>query len=131
MSHLNKPKKYKKKWGYEIWIENNDKYCGKKLVVLPNACCSVHYHKKKKETFYVLYGELELEYSDTLDLDFWKSNKATKIVLKEGEAFTLEPLVAHRFRTNTDEICAFMEISTNHDEEDSYRIIESKYEILY
>ena len=39
-----------KLWGYEIWIENNEKYCGKHLHVVPGKKCSVHYHKDKKET---------------------------------------------------------------------------------
>jgi len=29
-----KPKKYNKKWGYELWIENNQYYCGKLLHVV-------------------------------------------------------------------------------------------------
>ena len=49
-----------KGWGYELWIENNELYCGKHLHVLPTKWCSVHYHKNKKETFYVINGELLL-----------------------------------------------------------------------
>ena len=50
-----------KLWGYEIWIENNEKYCGKHLHVVPGKKCSVHYHKDKKETFYIINGELLIE----------------------------------------------------------------------
>ena len=114
-----------KKWGYEIWIENNSLYCGKHLHVLPNKWCSVHYHKNKKETFYVIKGELLLQYSDNLDLEYWQNNRSHLIVLKEGTSFTIDTLIAHRFTSNTNIACDFIEISTHHDDDDSYRIIES------
>lgn len=114
-----------KKWGYEIWIENNDLYCGKHLHVLPKKYCSVHYHKNKKETFYVLRGELSLEYSTILEKEAWNNGVSTTVLLKEGESFTIEPYTAHRFTSNTSYSCDFIEISTHHDDEDSYRIIES------
>ena len=114
-----------KVWGYEIWIENNKLYCGKHLHVLPTKSCSVHYHKNKKETFYVIGGELRLEYSTDLSLDFWESTivKPT-IVLKKGDSFTLDTLTAHRFTSNTNYPCDFIEISTHHEDSDSYRIIQ-------
>lgn len=116
-----------KKWGYEIWIENNDLYCGKHLHVLPTKWCSVHYHKIKKETFYVIKGSLILQYSDTLDKDIWlnHTDKIQHIILNEGDSFTLEPMVAHRFSSNKSVSCDFVEISTHHSDDDSYRIIES------
>jgi len=114
-----------KGWGYELWIENNELYCGKHLHVLPTKRCSVHYHKNKKETFYIIEGELKLEYSIDLSLDFWKSTivKPTKI-LKKGDSFTLEPMIAHRFTSNTSYPCDFVEFSTHHEDSDSYRIIK-------
>jgi N-acetylneuraminate synthase len=115
-----------KKWGYELWIENNTQYCGKHLHVLPNKWCSVHYHKNKKETFYVIKGELLLQHSIKLDRDVWESDTLDTIVLKKGESFTIEPRIAHRFTSNTNYPCDFIEISTHHNDEDSYRIIESQ-----
>jgi len=114
-----------KGWGYELWIENNELYCGKHLHVLPSKWCSVHYHKNKKETFYIIEGELRLEYSTDLSLDLWKSTivKPTKM-LKKGDSFTLETLVAHRFTSNTSYPCDFIEVSTHHEDSDSYRIIK-------
>lgn len=114
-----------KKWGYEIWIENNYLYCGKHLHVLPKKYCSVHYHKNKKETFYIISGELSLQYSPNLNKEIWDLSLADVVVLKQGESFTIEPYVAHRFTSNTSYACDFIEISTHHDDEDSYRIIES------
>ena len=57
-----------KGWGYEMWIENNELYCGKHLHVLLTRWCSVRYHKNKKETFYVIKGELVLQHSTTFNL---------------------------------------------------------------
>jgi mannose-6-phosphate isomerase-like protein (cupin superfamily) len=117
--------KIEKKWGYELWIENNKLYCGKHLVVYPQKFCSAHYHKNKKETFYVIAGELSLCYSQNMDYDVWSLNLVDQIILKQGETFTLEPYTVHRFTSNLETPCEFIEISTHHDDEDSYRIIES------
>ena len=111
-----------KGWGYELWIENNELYCGKHLHVLPDKWCSVHYHKNKKETFYVIKGELKLEYSCNLE---WSSEHDIEtIMLKKGDCFTLETLVAHRFTSNTSYPCDFIEFSTHHEDSDSYRVIK-------
>jgi len=114
-----------KKWGYEIWIENNEQYCGKHLHVLPTKWCSVHYHKNKKETFYIIDGELLLQHSSSLDENRWKEGFVNSIILKKGDYFTLGQMVAHRFTSNTSYPCDFIEISTHHEDSDSYRIIES------
>lgn len=114
-----------KKWGYEIWIENNELYCGKHLHVLPTKWCSVHFHKNKKETFYVISGSLKLQYSDNLNQDAWERNLAKEIILTKGQYFTINTMIAHRFTSASNEACDFIEISTHHDDNDSYRIIES------
>lgn len=118
--------KYNKKWGYELWIENNPEYCGKLLHIIPCHKCSVHYHKLKKETFYVIDGSLTLEFSKSLNLEDWIQMRNIQIIrLNKGEAFTIERNIAHRFYSNNGLNCDFVEISTHHDEQDSYRIIES------
>jgi mannose-6-phosphate isomerase-like protein (cupin superfamily) len=115
-----------KKWGYELIIENNDLYCGKHLHVAPYKQCSVHYHKIKKETFYIIEGTLLLEFSKSLSKNDWlENNNIQKIILKKGDSFTIEPLIAHRFLSANKSSCDFIEISTHHDDEDSYRLIES------
>jgi len=115
-----------KGWGWERWIENNDLYCCKHLHVLPTKWCSVHYHKLKKETFYVINGELLLRFHDSTSRDWWQNNfyKVHEVVLRSGESFTLETGVAHAFTSNTSQPCDFIESSTHHDDEDSYRIIK-------
>jgi mannose-6-phosphate isomerase-like protein (cupin superfamily) len=118
-----------KKWGYEIWIENNSLYCGKHLHVVPNRWCSVHYHKNKKETFYVISGTLKLQYSTSLDKEEWKTNPeehlVKSIILEKGQSFTINPMTAHRFTAQSHYPCDFIEISTFHEDSDSYRIIEA------
>jgi len=51
-----------KGWGYEKWIVNNDKYCGKILFVVKDRKCSLHYHNIKDETFYIQSGKIVLHY---------------------------------------------------------------------
>lgn len=123
---MNNHKIVNKLWGHEIWIENNKKYCGKHLYIMPYKKCSVHYHKNKKETFYVLEGCLSIEYSNELDKDFWLSNNFNKTILEKGQSFTIEKLTAHRFYTTSITGCNFIEFSSYHDDDDSYRIIESE-----
>lgn len=122
---MNNYKIVNKIWGREIWIENNIQYCGKHMSVLPHRYCSVHYHKNKKETFYIIKGSLILQYSETMDLERWNNGLVDSVVLHVGDSFTLEPYIIHRFSSGTKDICEFIEISTYHDDLDSYRLIES------
>lgn len=117
-----------KKWGEEKVIVNNDLYCGKILTIMPQYQCSVHYHKNKTETFHVIEGSLELEYSLSLDVNDWLNKyKIDKIILHTGDTYDIKPLTAHRFRTANNQSCSFIEFSTHHDDKDSYRIIESQF----
>ena len=112
-----------KTWGYELWIENNKDYCGKHLHVVPNHWCSIHYNINKKETFYIIKGELLLEYApfSSAFKDGWdKICKST--VLKEGDSMTLPTHTVHAFTSNTSAPCDFIEISTFHEDSDSIRI---------
>ena len=100
-----------KKWGYEVWIENNELYCLKELVCENKEWSSEgkwHYHKVKDETFFVLEGWLRLE------------TESISIVLKERDKFRIRPGTCHRFRAETDR-CRFIEASTHHSDEDSFR----------
>jgi mannose-6-phosphate isomerase-like protein (cupin superfamily) len=99
-----------KTWGYEIWFENNEMYCGKELVCEDEKWSSkgkFHHHEIKDETFYVIEGKLLLEAG------------ATRIVLGEREKFRVKPGVRHRFRS-IGPICRFIEVSTTHSDEDSF-----------
>ncbi len=97
-----------KVWGYEKWLENNDKYCCKLLSLNKGYQCSLHYHKEKDEMFFVTKGHVRLE-SDG------------KIAhMKAGNFQRIRPGTKHRFRGIEDSI--IIEVSTYHDEGDSHRI---------
>ena len=104
-----------KSWGHEKWLVNNKLYCGKILHVLEGHCCSYHYHKLKDETFYILNGHISLELDGNI-----------KDMVK-GDVVRLVPGSKHRFFAIEDS--DIVEISTQHFDVDSYRLIASdKYE---
>jgi quercetin dioxygenase-like cupin family protein len=101
-------KRHEKGWGYEDWLVNNKKYCGKILHFNKGKLCSLHYHKLKDETFYILKGYIVLEVN------------TKKYNLRQGNTFRIKPLTKHRIYALTD--ADIIEISTQHFEKDSYRI---------
>lgn len=99
-----------KTWGYEIWFENNEMYCGKELVCVDEKWSSkgkFHHHEIKDETFYVIQGKLLLEL------------ETGQFVVREREKIRIKPGVKHKFRS-IGPICRFIEVSTTHSDEDSY-----------
>ncbi len=100
-----------KVWGHEEWIVNNSKYCGKKLVLRKGYRCSMHYHKIKEETFYVLSGKILFE------SEFSGENK-TKVI-ESGDIEHIKPNLLHRFTGLEDS--EIIEFSTFHMDKDSYR----------
>ncbi len=48
----------------EFWIANevDAGYCGKFLFVFDGQSCPVHHHRKKLETFYILFGTVKMKY---------------------------------------------------------------------
>jgi mannose-6-phosphate isomerase-like protein (cupin superfamily) len=120
-----------KGWGHELWIVNTENYCGKQLTVLPTKLCSLHVHKLKSETFYVVDGVLKLEYASSKDLDeiwadpvrFEKLKQTTYI--NKGGSFDLHVGQLHRFTSQSMNLpCTFIEFSTHHEDSDSYRLIK-------
>jgi D-lyxose ketol-isomerase len=108
-----------KLWGYEKHLVNTELYCGKILVALPNGmACSIHYHKRKTETFHVLKGRLFLQLF-SLEGELLEEKN-----LAAGDSLTLVPLTPHRFWA-IDEVCEFLEVSTQDVPEDSYRLVDS------
>jgi mannose-6-phosphate isomerase-like protein (cupin superfamily) len=103
-----------KGWGSElIWVTNN-KYCGKFLNFKKDAKFSMHFHREKEETWFVLSGKFLVVWIDTKD--------ATEHVeeLDKGDTWHNPPLVPHRV------ICieegTLLEISTPDSVEDNYRV---------
>ena len=104
-----------KGWGYEKWIVNKEEYCGKLLFFEKGKRCSWHFHKIKDEVFYLQSGSLMVCYSEDDDL-----SKANKILLKPGENFYVYPGLRHQMHALEDS--ELFEFSTQHFDEDSYRI---------
>ena len=111
-------KKVHKSWGSELWIANNKEfnYCGKILVINAGEGTSLHFHSNKHETFYVIEGDLELTLVDT------ETTEENVICLEEGGAFELSQNVPHRLESSTG--AKILEISTFHEDSDSYRVLK-------
>jgi mannose-6-phosphate isomerase-like protein (cupin superfamily) len=111
-----------KRWGYEKWIANNDMYCGKILFIASGQTFSYHYHKIKHETFHVLSGrgrmivtgDIDCQYPISLDIPTHYVN------LSCGITVTVLPNQPHKVWA--DEDLTIMEVSTHHDDSDSYRL---------
>jgi quercetin dioxygenase-like cupin family protein len=103
---------HEKVWGEEHWIVNNPEYCGKKLIIKKGFRCSLHLHKIKHETFYVHSGRILMEHNERVE------------ILSTGSTVTINRNDLHRF-TGLDDLNEIFEFSTQHFEDDSYRMIES------
>jgi mannose-6-phosphate isomerase-like protein (cupin superfamily) len=113
---LNRHKFVDKKWGYEEWICNNSLYCGKKLFVKKGKSCSLHRHKNKDETFWLLSGKIMLEIGNC------------KIPLEPEDSIRVRPNTLHRFTGLEDSI--LVEFSTHHEDSDSYRVSQDNENLI-
>lgn len=111
-------KTVQKVWGWEYWIINNQFYCGKLLKVKRDYICSTHYHQIKHETFHILSGYLYVEY----DVNY---NDRTHWRMTAGDTIIVPPYTAHAFGGITE--VYFLEFSTQHFEDDSYRENKSRH----
>jgi mannose-6-phosphate isomerase-like protein (cupin superfamily) len=105
-------KKVEKGWGYELWIHNDEKYCGKLLFFNKGKKCSLHYHKLKHETFYVQLGSLKCKFIDGSNED--------NVILNAGDSKEIHQGLIHQMEALEDTV--MFEFSTQHFDEDSYRI---------
>ena len=103
-----------KKWGDELWITNNEKYCGKILRFNEGSSFSMHYHILKEETWCVTKGSLKLEFFDLEKAE----RRERKLV--EGDVVHLKPCTPHKLTALEDS--TVFEVSTQHSNSDSYRI---------
>jgi quercetin dioxygenase-like cupin family protein len=107
--------KHNKGWGYELWIVNNEKYCGKILHFESGKKCSYHYHKLKTETFYLQKGKIQLTHG-------YKDIDDAKIkILNPGDSFHAPIGLRHQMLAL--EESDLFEFSTTHYESDSHRIL--------
>jgi len=103
-----------KGWGSELIWATNDKYCGKFLRFNAGAKFSMHFHREKDETWYVLSGVFKVVWIDTKDATHHEK------YLLEGDTWHNPPLLPHQV------ICekegTLIEVSTADSVEDNYRV---------
>lgn len=106
-------KRVDRSWGYELWIVNKPEYCGKLLVFHQGMRCSLHFHIKKDETFFLQSGRLRvrLRYQD---------GKDDVIEMVPGDSMHIPPGLMHQMEGL--EESELFEFSTQHFDEDAFRV---------
>lgn len=92
-----------KPWGQEEVIEINDRYMMKKLTMRKGHRCSIQYHNIKRETIYVLDGQLRIYSGASLET-------MTSRIYTASETITIVPGVVHRMEAVEDSV--YLEAST-------------------
>lgn len=110
-----------KGWGHEVIFVNNESYCGKILHFNKGGRFSMHYHLKKKETWYVASGKFLFKYINTTNAD------VCEMKLKIGDTITNE--IGEPHQIICEEEGDIFEVSTHHEDCDSYRVIKGDSQI--
>jgi mannose-6-phosphate isomerase-like protein (cupin superfamily) len=104
-----------KGWGSEFIFATNEKYCGKFLNFNTGAKFSMHFHKDKDETWYVLSGKFVVFYINTTDASVYRTE------LNTGDTWRNAPMLPHQL------LCleqgTIIEVSTPDSIEDNYRVL--------
>jgi mannose-6-phosphate isomerase-like protein (cupin superfamily) len=113
------PQFVEKEWGREIIFANQNKYCGKILhFARAGYMGSMHYHLCKDETWYVSSGTFLLSWINPA------TGQTTTEYLRTGDCVRHFPTEAHQLIAIEDNSMIF-EVSTQHFDEDTYRISPS------
>lgn len=99
-------------WGSERWLVNNDLYCGKILYFYGGHAGSLHYHRKKHETFLLNVGSVVVEVGDA------------RHRLYPGDLIDVPAGTSHRITALRD--AELWEFSTPHDDDDVVRLEPSR-----
>lgn len=106
----------RKSWGHEVWLENNDEYCGKELHFnYPGDATSLHFHVLKRETMYCVVGAFRIHYVDP------ETAERSYVDLFPGDSVEIPRLVVHSIEA-VEADSLLLEFSTKHYDEDSYRV---------
>lgn len=99
------PNRVEKPWGWELHWAQSEFYVGKILHVNAGEALSLQYHVEKDETICVLSGEMTLLVGPS-------EHELEEIVMRERDAYRIEPGTVHRMIAITD--CDILEASTPH-----------------
>jgi mannose-6-phosphate isomerase-like protein (cupin superfamily) len=105
-----------KGWGCEVWIANNDLYCGKILVISKGRRCSLHFHKLKTESFYLRVGRLRVRVMQSP-----AHEEIEEFELEAGDCMDVPRGLVHQLEALED--AELYEFSTQHFDTDSYRLV--------
>lgn len=106
-----------KGWGREVWVVNNDLYCGKILEIHRGKRCSLHYHKLKSESFYLRRGRLRVRLKRSP-----QDETIEEFEMEAGGCIDVPAGLVHQMEALED--AELFEFSTPHLETDSYRLIK-------
>lgn len=93
----------------------NTEYCKKYLILFKDQSHPFHFHKIKKESFILLYGDMNVEFKES---EIVPDLIGCNISVKKGEVITVNRGYNHNF--SSIDGCVFEEISTTHVKDDSY-----------
>lgn len=106
--------KVQKGWGHELWIANNEKYCGKILHYdCKGVVSSFHAHFVKRESFLAM-GRFFFRYKD-------QDGNTKQQILEYGDVVHVPACTPHQLEPLEDGAEIF-EVSTPHDDNDVIRI---------
>ncbi|MHA2010071.1 MAG: cupin domain-containing protein [Candidatus Hodarchaeales archaeon] len=107
-----------KGWGKEVWMENRQEpsLCFKYMMLEHNKRCSLHYHLEKDELFFVISGSMMFIWIDP------ETSEEKHLELRSGDSVFVPKGLAHQFGGVSEKSCHFIELSTFHADEDSYRV---------
>src|ERR1700680_5053168 len=80
-----------KGWGREVWLANNELYCGKILEINKGKRCSLHFHKLKTESFFLRVGRLRVTIKASADAE-----EIEQFILNQGECMDIPPGLVHQ-----------------------------------
>jgi mannose-6-phosphate isomerase-like protein (cupin superfamily) len=86
-----------KGWGREVWIANNPLYCGKILEIRKGRRCSLHYHKRKTESFYLHSGRLRVRVKESP-----QNELIEEFDLTAGDCMDVPPGLVHQMEALED-----------------------------
>jgi mannose-6-phosphate isomerase-like protein (cupin superfamily) len=105
-----------KGWGREVWLVNNELYCGKILEILKGKRCSLHFHKLKTESFFLRTGRLRVYVKESPT-----SGTLEEFELVSGECMDIPRGLVHQMEALEDS--ELFEFSTQHFDSDSNRLV--------